>query len=222
MRIYRRDEAESVMDRVARWQTRFMAETGGPFVYLSDEWYYLTHRPFPRARHYGDYAQIENGVGMTRHLLDAWQRARRNLPAPHAVTGRVALITATMAESVMRRITDDIRTATNLDVRLIPIENRFFGPTTTVAGLLCGQDVLDTIHERCADLTRDDLILLPRVMLDNAGTRFLDDITLEQFRDAVTPRVEFLKSAEEVVSAVRSLAPATSVGTPAHTRVHST
>src|SRR6185437_14687522 len=84
MRPYTVAEAEAVMERVAPWQERFAAEPeshGLPFVYLSDEWYYTTKRPFPHARHYGEYAQIENGVGMTRKLLDDWRYTKRSLTA---------------------------------------------------------------------------------------------------------------------------------------------
>ena len=202
MRPYTPPEALDVMARVARWQRRFEAEIGAPFAYLSDEWYYLTRRPFPRARHYGDYAQIENGVGMTRHLLDAWRRARRDLPAALPAPRRVAIVTGTMAVPVMRRVAADLRRVAGLEVRLLPVENRFFGPTTTVAGLLCGQDVLDALRTRCADLAPDDLVLLPRVLLDNPGARFLDDVAVADFRAAVTPRVAFAKTAEEIVAAV--------------------
>ncbi|HKB46120.1 MAG TPA: DUF512 domain-containing protein, partial [Ktedonobacterales bacterium] len=176
MRLYTEPEALAVMARVEPWQGRFERELGNPFVYLSDEWYYLTRRPFPRARHYGTYAQIENGVGMTRHLLDAWGRARRSLPSALPAPRRLALVTGTMAAPVMTRVAADLRRVAGLEVRLVPIENRFFGPTTTVAGLLCGQDVLEQVQMRCADFTPDDLVLLPRVLLDHAGTRFLDDV----------------------------------------------
>jgi putative radical SAM enzyme (TIGR03279 family) len=208
MRLYTEPEARDVMDRVAGWQARFERETGGPFVYLSDEWYYLTHRPFPRARHYGDYAQIENGVGMTRHLLDAWARARRDLPAALPTPRRLALVTGTMAEPVLRRIAADLRRVAGLEVRLLSVENRFFGATTTVAGLLCGQDVLDALAERAADLTSDDLVLLPRVLLDNAGTRFLDDLSVDAFRARLVPRVEFAKTAGDLLGAITRLAEA--------------
>jgi putative radical SAM enzyme (TIGR03279 family) len=206
MRLYTEPEALDVMDRVAAWQARFERETGGPFVYLSDEWYYLTRRPFPRARHYGDYAQVENGVGMTRHLLDAWARARRDLPAALPAPRRLVLVTGTMAEPVLRRIAADLRHVAGLDVRLLPVVNRFFGATTTVAGLLCGQDVLDALAERAADLTSEDLVLLPRVLLDSAGTRFLDDLSVDAFRACLTPRVEFARTAGDLVGAVTRLA----------------
>ncbi|HEY7975820.1 MAG TPA: DUF512 domain-containing protein, partial [Ktedonobacterales bacterium] len=60
MRPYRLDEAQDVMARVERWQRQFAAEPGArglPFIYLSDEWYYVTKHAFPPARHYGGYAQ---------------------------------------------------------------------------------------------------------------------------------------------------------------------
>jgi NifB/MoaA-like Fe-S oxidoreductase len=207
MRPYTVDEARDVMARVERWQRHFEAETGAPFVLLSDEWYYLTGRPFPRAAHYGDYAQIENGVGMTRHLLDAWRRARGRLPTALPAPRRLVLVTSAMAEPVLARIARDLRRVAGLEVRLLPVANRFFGPTTTVAGLLCGQDVLDAVQAATGDgYTADDLMLLPRVMLDNAGARFLDDLTVEDFRAQVRPRVAFAKTAEEIVAAVAELA----------------
>jgi putative radical SAM enzyme (TIGR03279 family) len=204
LRPYTADEAVRVMTRVERWQRRFEAELGMPFVLLSDEWYYLTRRAFPPARHYGDYAQIENGVGMTRHLLDAWRRTRRRLPDSLPERRRLAIVTGTMAVPVMERIAAELRRVGNLDVRLVPVENRFFGPTTTVAGLLCGQDVLQDVRERCADFTAEDLVLLPRVMLDNAGEQFLDDMTVSDFGAQVVPEVRFAKTAEEVLAAAMS------------------
>jgi len=212
LRPYTRDEAQAVTALVERWQAQFAAAPdahGLPFVYLTDEWYYLTGRPFPPARHYGSYAQIENGVGMTRKLLDEWRGAKRDLtPATSASpTPRIAMLTGAMAEPVLRRIGRDIQRATGYATRVIVVENAFFGPTVTVAGLLCGQDVLDAIARACADLTENDLLLLPRVMLDAAGTRFLDDMTLDDFRAHVRPRVVFAKTAEELRVAVATHTP---------------
>src|SRR5579859_1289745 len=207
MRPFEKGEALDVLARVAPWQARFAAEPGArglPFVYLSDEWYYNTQRSFPPARHYGAYAQIENGVGMTRKLLDDWRAAKRALPQVAAPPRRLALVTGTMAVPVIERLARDLRAVPGLDVRVVPVENRFFGPLVTVAGLLCGQDVLDALAKRCGDFTRDDLILLPRVMLDNAGARFLDDVTLADFEARAPGRVAFAKTADELSGAVRA------------------
>src|SRR6185312_7603104 len=119
------------------------------------------------ARHYGSYAQIENGVGMTRKLLDDWRQAKKTLPAALPAQRKVALVTSVMATPILTRLANDLRRVAGLEVRVVPVTNQFFGPTTTVAGLLCGQDVLDELARSCADFGPDDLLLLPRVLLDN-------------------------------------------------------
>jgi putative radical SAM enzyme (TIGR03279 family) len=209
MRPYRLDEAQDVMARVERWQQQFAAEPGArglPFIYLSDEWYYVTKHAFPPARHYGGYAQIENGVGMTRKLLDDWRAARKTLPATLPAPRRLGIVTSMMARPVIERMARDLRRIGDIEVRVMPIENRFFGPIVTVAGLLCGQDVLEQVNQQCGDFTADDLLLVPRVMLDNAGKRFLDDVTVEDFRAQAPARVTFARTADEIAEAARMLA----------------
>lgn len=209
LRPYTREESLAVMARVEAWQRRFAAEPGAgglPFVYLSDEWYYVTNRPFPSARHYGSYAQIENGVGMTRKLLDDWRTERRGLPQEVPDRRKVVIITSTMAEPVIARLARDLGRIGGLEVRVVPVENQFFGSTTTVAGLLCGQDVLDEIGRSCADSGPEDLLLLPRVMLDNAGTRFLDDMMVGDFTRRAPAPVVFARGAAELAAAICELA----------------
>jgi putative radical SAM enzyme (TIGR03279 family) len=205
MRHYTRAEAEAVIEQVEVHQRRFEAENedGYPFVYLSDEWYYLTEHEFPPARHYGGYAQIENGVGMTRYLVEQWARSKRKLPASMPEPRRVTLVTSTMARPVIEQLAADIREVEGLEVQVLPVVNRFFGAEVTVAGLLCGQDVLAALEENGK---LGDLVLLPRVMLDNEGVRFLDDIPVEEFKGRLPMRVEFVRNAQETIEAIRALA----------------
>jgi putative radical SAM enzyme (TIGR03279 family) len=204
LRHYTREEAEAIIEQVEAHQRRFEAENpdGYPFVYLSDEWYYLTERDFPPARHYGSYAQIENGVGMTRYLVDQWERGKHKLPARMSQPRRVTLVTSTMAQPVIEAFAADLRLVENLDVQVLPVVNRFFGPEVTVAGLLCGQDVLDAL---LANGNLGDLVLLPRVMLDSEGKRFLDDVTVEDFKAALPVSAEFVRNAPEMIDAIRGL-----------------
>ncbi len=204
LRHYTREEAEAIIDQVEAHQRRFEAERpeAGPFVYLSDEWYYITGREFPPAEHYGTYAQIENGVGMTRFLIDQWQRSKRRLPAAMPQPQRVTLVTSTMAQPVIEQFAQDIRQTEHLEVQVLPVVNKFFGAEVTVAGLLCGQDVLEALQENG---NLGDLVLLPRVMLDNEGVRFLDDVAVEDFKARLSVRAEFVRNAQETIEAIRSL-----------------
>lgn len=205
LRHYTYDEANTLIEQVEAHQRIFEAENpdSSPFVYLSDEWYYLTGRDFPPAQHYGAYAQIENGVGMTRYLLDQWRAGLRRLPRNMPVPRTVTLVTGTMAQPIIEGFAADLRAIPGLNVRVVPVINQFFGPEVTVAGLLCGQDVLRTLK---AQDNLGDLVLLPRVMLDNEGTRFLDDLTVEEFKASLPVRTEFVRNAPETVQALRSLA----------------
>ncbi len=205
LRHFTREEAERIIEQVEVHQRRFEAESaeGSPFVYLSDEWYYLTEREFPPARHYGSYAQIENGVGMTRYLIEQWRAGRGRLPRKMNGPRKVTLVTSTMARPVIEGFAADLRAIPNLEVQVLPVVNQFFGPEVTVAGLLCGQDVLGAL--RTLD-DAGDLILLPRVMLDNEGRRFLDDVTVEEFQASLPTRCEFVRNAPETIHALRSLA----------------
>ncbi|MBV9022026.1 MAG: DUF512 domain-containing protein, partial [Ktedonobacteraceae bacterium] len=88
-------------------------------------------------------------------------------------------------------------------VQVLPVVNQFFGAEVTVAGLLCAQDVLAALEQNS---NLGDLVLLPRVMLDNEGTRFLDDMTVEDFKARLDVRVEFVRNAQETIEALRCLA----------------
>ena len=205
LRPYTRAEAEAIIEQVEAYQREFAASDpeGNPFVYLSDEWYYLTEREFPPAQHYGLYSQIENGVGMTRFLIDQWAHTKRRLPKKMPEPRRVTIGTSTMAYPVIKQLAEDIADIEGAEVQVLPLINKFFGPEVTVAGLLCGQDVLAALQEN-SDL--GDLVLLPRVMLDNEGTRFLDDMTVDDFKAQLPTRVEFVRNSQEAIDAVRSLA----------------
>jgi putative radical SAM enzyme (TIGR03279 family) len=209
MRHYTRTEAEVIVDQVEAHQRTFAASDpeGYPFVYLSDEWYFLTGRDFPPAEHYGIYAQIENGVGMTRFLIEQWSRAQRRLPSSIHEARRITIVTSIMAQPIIEGLAQDIRKVEGLEVLVKPIVNQFFGAEVTVAGLLCGQDVLAELQTLQENDALGDLVLLPRVMLDNEGKRFLDDVTVEEFIAALSPtRVEFVRNVQETIEAIRSLA----------------
>ncbi len=209
LRHYTEEEAEAIIQQVERHQRIFMEESVGsdPFVFLSDEWYFLTRHKFPPAAHYGLYAQIENGVGMTRFLIDQWAHTRRRMPTQMPEPRRVTLVTSLMAQPVIEDLAQDMRAIEGLEVQVKAVVNKFFGEQVTVAGLLCGQDVLAELQQLRERDELGDLVLLPRVMLDNDGVRFLDDLTVEEFKAALAPaRVEFVRNAQETIDSLRTLA----------------
>src|SRR5205085_10420030 len=110
LRHYTPAEAEAIIEQVEPFQRRFEAASpeGYPYAYLPDEWYSITGRDFPPAQHYGSYAQIENGVGMTRYLIEQWASGNPKLPALVLEPRRVTLVTSTMARPVIEHFPADL------------------------------------------------------------------------------------------------------------------
>ena len=80
-------------------------------------------------------------------------------------------------------------------VEVVPVENRFFGPTVTVSGLLTGRDVIEALRER--DL--GDVVFLPRAMFDASGELTLDDISPAAIGERLGARVEVAGTMGEVI-----------------------
>src|SRR5688500_16185515 len=81
-----------VLGQVEKWGERGLAERGEAWVFASDELYMLAGRDLPGPAHYGEFAQIENGVGAVTSLrmrvADGIKRvARRDGERIGVVTG---------------------------------------------------------------------------------------------------------------------------------------
>ena len=64
------------------------------------------------------------------------------------------------------------------DVEVIAVSNRFFGESVTVAGLIVGHDLIDSVRGKDCDE-----ILISASMLRENSDCFLDDLTLEEVQE---------------------------------------
>ena len=71
VRRYEPVEARDVIKQAEAWQRRFRSERGETFLHLGDEFYLMCDEPVPPARLYDGFPQIEDGIGITRHLLES-------------------------------------------------------------------------------------------------------------------------------------------------------
>jgi putative radical SAM enzyme (TIGR03279 family) len=183
------DRAGTLLDAVTRWATRGAAERDDPWVFASDELYLLAGRELPPATHYGDFAQIENGVGAVTSLR---QRVRDGVSSLPRLDGRrIGVVTGTSMAPLMPELLSQLESHTGARFVLIPTTNSLFGPTTTTAGLLVGADIHRALDGR-SDL---DLALIPAETINDSGL-FLDDerfITLrESLPMPVYPSYDFI------------------------------
>ncbi len=195
MRLFTRAEAAAVIEQVAPLQKRYRAATGRSFVHLSDEFYVMSGRPVPPASWYDDFPQLDNGVGMVRRLLSSWASSRRRLPARLDRARQVGWVCGTSAYPTLALLAEDLtKRVEGLRVEVHRVENRFFGASVTVSGLLAGGDVLDTIKPRHLDYW-----VLPRVMFDEGCERTLDGVTLDEIRNQVVGPVGLAGTASELM-----------------------
>jgi len=192
-RVHADAEIAAVVEQVTRWQARLRERLGVHFVYLSDEWYLRLGRRVPELEHYDGLDLTENGVGLTRRFLDEWDSFKRdsfkfqvsksqvrdpnpNLKPETLEPETLTLVTGTLFAPVLRQLTSQVA-----HVSVIPVPNRFFGETVTVAGLLTGQDVVAQLREREVG----DIVMLPPAMFGGPEGQSLDGMRPEEVAEAL-------------------------------------
>lgn len=171
--------AGALLDQVAPWSVRAQRERGFPWVTGSDELYLLAGRPFPDDAHYGEFAQIENGVGSVTYLRARVRDGAARLP--RLADKKIGVVTGTAMAPLMPALLDRIANATGARFEVLHAVNSLFGPTVTTAGLLVGAD----IERMLASRTDLDFALIPAETLNDDAV-FLDDRTFASVR-AVLP-----------------------------------
>jgi NifB/MoaA-like Fe-S oxidoreductase len=176
-----------------------MKERGETWVFGSDELYMLAERELPGAEHYGEFSQIENGVGSVTSLRMRISAGLERLPRRDGQ--RIGVVTGLAMAPLMQPLLDSMSAVNGAEFELIVAENSLFGPTITTAGLLVGKDILRALENR-GDL---DIALIPAETI-NDDSVFLDDYTLENVRASlpmpVFPSYDFIDILESEESGV--------------------
>ena len=167
--------AAAVIDCIDRFGEECLEKTGRRRVYAADEFYLIAGREMPEAAFYEDFALLENGVGLWALLKSEAADAVTDEPAPQSPR-RVSLATGVSAAPLMRELVDMAAAKWhNLNGRVYPIVNDFFGHTINVAGLVTGGDLIRQLKDK----PLGDELLIPSVMLRREGDLFLDDVSLD-------------------------------------------
>ncbi len=183
-----RPMALKLLETSERWADRAMAERGHAWVFGSDELYLLAGRELPPAEYYGEFPQIENGVGSVSALRERVRSHADELPWLGQL--RVGVVTGTSMAPLMPELLDQLAGVTGVEFTLIATENSMFGPTTTTAGLLVGADISRALADRQLDLA-----LIPAETINESGV-FLDDVRFDDLRKSfgfpVHPSYDFI------------------------------
>ena len=184
LKLFTKAGAAKLLDSLEPLRKKYRKLFGEAFVYPSDEFYIKAGRDFPKDKEYDGYPQIDNGVGLVRDFLTEWNREKKRLKCKTPSFSlrkekeakrnelKVLLVTGKSFEPYLKNIAEEIEGITKAKVTVLPVKNELLGHTVTVAGLLCGTDIANSLKGKKADA-----VIIPAVtMRDGAGV-FLDDLT---------------------------------------------
>jgi len=194
-------KAADLVSWAGRSRERFRKKTGGEsFLHLSDEFYLMSAEELPATEEYDDFPQIANGIGMCRLFLDEIESEMEGMSGKPDGDISIALVTGRLGERFLGRYVLPAveRSLPWMRIELITVENRLFGDTVGVSGLIGGVDIIEA-----AGGTRASCILLPPNALNHDGL-LIDDMRPEELESALglpvlVPKSTFLE--KNVISA---------------------
>lgn len=183
---------------VEKFQREFRRTLGTTFAFLGDEIYIKAGAPIPTKRHYGNYPQIEDGVGMVRSFVNAFERllagksvaAAANVrthsaaftpAASHASPGPVSrsatILTGEMFAPLLAEQVDKFNRLAGTRLSVLAVPNTYFGGDVSVAGLISGRDYLN-VREKIAG----DVAIIPRHTIKSDEPVLIDGMPYEQLK----------------------------------------
>lgn len=187
-----KETATRTIDMVEEFNQKYIEEGG--FAFCSDEFYIKADRELPETEYYGDFSQIENGVGLVRQFSDDVDYALEETE-PSNVKKTVYSVTGQSFKGILREESKKFKTKfPNLDFRVMDIVNEFFGKSITVAGLITGGDIIKQLKGKVSG----DMII-PSTMLREFTDTFLDGVKVVDIEKELGVKIHISHSGEDVV-----------------------
>ena len=178
---FTKEECRDVVRMVEDFARKCKDALGAYLFHASDEFYLKAELPLPDEDHYEGYPQLENGVGMLVSFEGDFRFALEEAPKLSAfrrvtvATGKAAYpLLSSLCALLMER-------EPMLSAEVALVENDFFGPEITVAGLLTGKDYLASLKDKLLG----DALLISRTSLRADGDLFLCGMSKDELSDAL-------------------------------------
>ena len=173
LRPFSKDEAKAVVDLVNEYGDRYEKEYGTRLFYPADEFFLKSETPLPDYSYFGEYNQLENGVGMMTLFEHEFRSALEELPHSDQ-SDTVSIATGMASYEFIGKLVDELKKKWhNLNCNVYPIKNEFLGENITVSGLVTGGDLIAQLKGK----ELGNRLFFPATMLRREGDMFLDDMT---------------------------------------------
>ena len=176
-----KEDARYLISQVERWQKIMVKKYGIHFVHASDEWYILAGYELPEEGRYDGYLQLENGVGMMRLLETEVKERLEQLEGDDRVVNATVATGRLAAPYIGKMIKLVQEKFPNVQAEVYAVKNNFFGEKITVSGLITAADLMDQLAQR----ELGEKVLIPCNMLRSGEDVFLDDLTVDDIREAL-------------------------------------
>lgn len=188
---FTKEDSSEVLDIIHKWQDIIYEEKGTHFIHAGDEFYLMAERPIPDENNYDGYLQLENGVGMSRLLIDEFEVCYNEIGTNDQLEKNISIVTGILAYDMIRAMVEKLnKKYPNVKVNIYPIINNFFGHNITVSGLLTGKDIMEQLQDK----ELGDKLLLPCNVLRSGEETLLDDITITDIEKTLQVNVAVVKS----------------------------
>ena len=175
------DFCRRTINEIIPRQREFRRTLGTTFAFLGDEIYLRANKSIPKRNHYGDYPQIEDGIGMVRSFSSDFAALLRRLERrPAKEPGRLdgTVMTGMLFAPVLEELMDRLNTRFGTRLQVLGVENRYFGGDVSVAGLLTAECYL-----AAREAVRGGFVIIPGSSLKSGEAVMLDGVTLDDLED---------------------------------------
>lgn len=186
LKPYTKDTAQQTLEILERFGDISVEKYGERRVFGADEFYILAERELPKADYYGEFHQLENGVGLVPLLVSEVEDAINGCDYKGENPRIISIATGEAAYPFITEIVDRIcKKWDNIECNVFAIKNNFFGGEISVSGLVTATD----IKEQLKGKELGEELLIPSVMLRDGGDMFLDSITLEELSETLDIKI---------------------------------
>lgn len=172
-------------EKILDLSERLNAEFGVNFLLPADEYFVKAERALPDTSFYGNFEQIENGIGLTAKFLFEAEEALASLPSGYRLKKekKALLICGESAAKTNRALVEECnRKIGGLEAEILPVVNDFFGTTVTCTGLLTGKDVVKAVKAYVEKGGVFDELVLAGNMLKEFEDVFLCGMSLKEMK----------------------------------------
>jgi putative radical SAM enzyme (TIGR03279 family) len=169
-----------VIKQIKPLQAQLRRTLGTTFAFLGDEIYLRAGRAVPGRRHYGDYPQIEDGVGMVRSFHEDYRRLCRSLESDSTALQieregglRLTVATGTLFAPLLSAMLNNLNECFGTKLKTLAVSSCYFGGDVGVAGLMTGSDILPLSNQ-----IEGDALIIPSTAIKSDEPVMLDGMLL--------------------------------------------